>query len=214
MHITFRSGEFVAAGNTYPHREALKAAGFRWDPARRIWHTTALHNVEPIVRWLDDAATARIAELEQRINESRASAADIDVPVPAGLTPYPFQLAGVKYALHTLAEGRGVLIADEMGLGKTVQAILVANTLRPRRVVVVCPASVKLNWVYEWKRWSTLPLTVGVIAGNNMPDADVLIVNYDVASRHVERLACDLLIVDEAHYIKNERSQRARAVKI
>jgi SWI/SNF-related matrix-associated actin-dependent regulator 1 of chromatin subfamily A len=94
-----------------------------------------------------------------------------------------------------------------------VQAVLIANALRPQRVTIVCPASVKLNWVHEWKRWSTLPLTVGVVTSNDVPDADVLVVNYDIVNRHVERLACDLLIVDEAHYIKNERSQRARAVK-
>ena len=68
---------------------------------------------------------------------------------------FPFQEEGIRFA----SEREGALIADEMGLGKTCQAIGVINedpTIR--KVIVVCPASVRIPWRRELERWLNRPL--------------------------------------------------------
>ena len=96
---------------------------------------------------------------------SRLRSVDLDVPVPEELEYLPYQKVGIAYALsrpHTL-------IADEMGLGKTVEALGVLNaTPEARRVLVVCPASLKLNWLREAERWLVGDRTLGV-AGKDVP---------------------------------------------
>jgi hypothetical protein len=90
-----------------------------------------------------DAAIARV--------QSRAAVSnDYVFPVPAGLSAFAYQNAGVRYAL----DKQSVLIADEMGLGKTIQAIGVINADETiKRVLIVCPASLKLNWKKEIAVW-------------------------------------------------------------
>lgn len=215
VSIVYDKGRLVALGDTYPHRETLKGAGFRWDPALRVWWAPRpeLVRAELVDRWLSQEAQAVLEQVRERVRLSKAAQAEVDVPVPPGQQLLPFQKAGVAYALRTLREGRGVLIGDEMGLGKTVQAIAVANGLRPRTVLVVCPASLKLNWLREWERWSVLPLSVGVAQPREWPQTDVVIVNYDILTRYKEQLGrgWDLLILDEAHKIKNPKAQRTEA---
>ena len=61
----------------------------------------------------------------------------------------PFQRAGVAYAL----ERRRVFLADEQGLGKTIQALATVQADGAYPAVVICPASLKLNWLREARRW-------------------------------------------------------------
>src|SRR3546814_6902164 len=61
----------------------------------------------------------------------------------------PFQWAGVRYALDT----RRLFIADEQGLGKTVEALATLEADAAFPAVVICPASLKLNWERESQRW-------------------------------------------------------------
>ena len=74
----------------------------------------------------------------------------IEIPVPEGEQYLPYQLEAIEFAL----ERPHTLIADEMGLGKTVEALGVLNAEpSARRILVVCPASLKLNWQREAERW-------------------------------------------------------------
>jgi SWI/SNF-related matrix-associated actin-dependent regulator 1 of chromatin subfamily A len=126
-----------------------------------------------------------------------------ELPVPAGLSYLPYQRAGIAYAMTH----KGTLIADEMGLGKTIQAIGVINASPEiRRVLIVCPASVKLNWQAECKKWLTRPLTVGMLNG---APADVEIINWDVLGK-VPDFAYDLVVFDEAHRAKNPKAARSK----
>src|ERR1700674_3033206 len=91
-------------------------------------------------------------------------------PVPKGLNYLPYQRDAIAFAL----EHENCLIADEMGLGKTIEAIGVSNALpSARRVLIVCPASLKLNWQREWECWDVKHLSVGTVTGDEFPDADV-----------------------------------------
>lgn len=111
---------------------------------------------------------------------------------------HPYQIEGVQFAL----KHRNTLIADEMGLGKTVQAIGYINA-NPEitSVLIVCPKSLKINWWNELETWL-----------DNKERCAVSIVHYD-ALHKIKLTEIDLLIVDEAQYIKNAKSIRHQYIK-
>ena len=123
----------------------------------------------------------------------------------------PFQRAGVRYAL----ESRRLFIADEQGLGKTVEALALLEEDDAFPAVVICPASLKLNWQREIEHW--LPhrsLHVVVGGGKVIPKADITVLNYEIVHAHRERLALSrpkALILDESHYVKNPQAKRTQA---
>ncbi len=125
----------------------------------------------------------------------------------------PFQRAGVAYVLRA----RRTFLADEQGLGKTVQALAALEEDDAYPAVVVCPASLKLNWQREAEHWIG-HRSVAVVSGTGTvaPAADLTIVNYDIVHAHRTRLALRkprALILDESHYVKNPRAKRTQAVR-
>jgi SNF2 family DNA or RNA helicase len=115
--------------------------------------------------------------------------------VPRGRSYMPFQRQGILFALAH----RHTLIADEMGLGKTIQAIGVLNQLEDvRRVLIVCPKSLRINWINELKRWSVKFRLFDIVSYNKLGEVTD---SYDLA------------ILDEAHYIKTSDSQRSIAAR-
>lgn len=129
---------------------------------------------------------------------------------PANMTPYAFQQAGVEYALSR----NHCLIGDEPGLGKTAQAIMISNTLGAKRTLVVCPASLRLNWKREIWRWSTIP-NVHVYPIMKSSDgvnhaSDYVVVSYALLQNKalvaaLLALRWDHVILDESHAIKDPR---------
>jgi len=125
----------------------------------------------------------------------------------------PFQRAGVQYALQS----RRLFIADEQGLGKTVEALATLEEDEAYPAVVICPASLKLNWQRETEHWlphRTLHVVVGT--GKAIPKADITVLNYEIVHAHRERLAISrpkALVLDESHYVKNPAAKRTRAVR-
>ncbi len=110
--------------------------------------------------------------VDGKIAASAAAEADFQVECPEGLSPFAYQVAGVKYVVDN---GGVALIGDEMGLGKTIQALLSFKALKAQKLLVICPASVKYNWGREIAKW--VPGTSTVVlrgsAGLNLTD-DVL----------------------------------------
>jgi SWI/SNF-related matrix-associated actin-dependent regulator 1 of chromatin subfamily A len=147
------------------------------------------------------------------ISKSRKTESKINVPAPAGLSYIPFQLAGIEYAL----DHPGTLFGDEMGLGKTIQALGAINS-KPEinRVLVICPASLKINWRNEIKKWLIRPLTVGIARSTEeFPESDIVIINYDILKKFsldIHSVNWDAIICDEAHYLKNPAAQRSKIV--
>lgn len=131
-----------------------------------------------------------------------------------------YQVFGTKYIVY----GKRVLLGDEMGLGKTVEAIAAMTHLRAEgksHFLVVCPLSVLVNWKREVARFSDIP--VDEIYGGDRTDeltewverGGAAITTYETASKIdlPNGLAVDLLVIDEAQYIKNSGTLRTRAVK-
>lgn len=146
------------------------------------------------------------------IEESRALSADIEVPAPEGLSYFDYQKAGIKFA-----EERGnTLNAAPPGLGKTVMTAGVIN-LHPEfeRVLVICPNTLKINWQRELHKWLVKPYTIGVVNRNVYPDTDIVIINYDVAVKHKDKLHAvewDFMVLDESHAVKNDQTARTKAI--
>jgi len=113
---------------------------------------------------------------------------------------------------------KGVFLADEMGLGKTPMSIGVSNAIPLiHNVLIVCPASLKLNWKKEWLRWDTKNLSIGVVqpGKKSFPITDVVIINYDVLKKYrgeIRERQWNLAIFDEAHFLKESKTGRTREV--
>ncbi len=112
---------------------------------------------------------------------------------------------------------RTFLLADEPGLGKTAQALLAAQVADAYPLLAIVPNVVKTNWAREAAMW-TPNRTVTVVHGDGQDVdgfADIVVVNYEVLDRHVRWMGehgFRGLVVDEAHYIKNKKSQRSQNV--
>ena len=147
----------------------------------------------------------------QTLVASRAHDAKIEAPSPEGREYLPYQRAAIAFGLSR----SNTLFADEMGLGKTIEALGVINTdAEARRVLIVCPASLKLNWARECERWLVDRGEVG-IAGKTFPDtADIVIINYDILGKWKKELRrpWDVLVADECHYVKNKDAKRSKAL--
>lgn len=222
-------GDLYVAESRYEHRDILRGAGFWWDPRKKRWTTK---HADVAFRLIDHASPDVKAQLEalraqheQSIAASKATDAAIEIPAPEGLSYMPFQKAGIAFALSRPSHVRGTLIGDEMGLGKTIQAIGVANADPSIKVsVVICPASLKLNWMREIKKWDVYQRKV--VIGTSKPNPHLLdallairpfwlILNYDIAHNWgdlLSKLNADLLVLDEAHYVKNSKARRTVAI--
>jgi SWI/SNF-related matrix-associated actin-dependent regulator of chromatin subfamily A-like protein 1 len=146
---------------------------------------------------------------------SAATDAALDDLIPATLGGElkPFQRAGVEYLLKQ----RRSFLADEQGLGKTVEALATIEADGAYPAIVVCPASLKLNWMREIERW--LPArTAQMLDGNRgaVPAADLTVVNYDIVAGRLDALAAlapRAVALDESHYCKNPGAKRTQAAQ-
>ena len=125
---------------------------------------------------------------------------------------YSHQIEGVAFLLGR----RRAILADDMGLGKTRQSIIAIKHAEPTGpYLIVCPASVKKNWTREVA--IVRPEEQSHIVGPaDLPAANFdgwIIINYDILGKHLSALAeysWRGIVFDEAHYLKNHRSQRTR----
>jgi len=123
----------------------------------------------------------------------------------------PYQRVGVEF----LSTHKAALLADTMGLGKTAQAAVALQNVGAKSAVIVCPASLKLNWRDELCMWGVSAERIGVAYGASLPDTDIVIINYDILDKHLNQLISrgnSVVIADEAHYMKNPSAKRTRAM--
>jgi len=141
-----------------------------------------------------------------------------------GWKAFNHQEDGIKF----LVKNEGCILADDMGLGKTYQSIVAALECDAQRVLIVCPSSLKINWMREIENFTD---DVAIVSGRHWVDARFVIVNYDVLKNfhtildpkkeyeewevlsNIVDFKPDLMILDEAHYIKNHKSIRGKILK-
>lgn len=132
------------------------------------------------------------------------------------LKPYKYQIEGINHIEYF--KGRA-LLADQMGLGKTVQALgWIQYRKDLKKILIVCPSSLKINWKKEFDKWVTRDMSVQILDGQTPYDilADVVIINYDILRYWAQSLieeGFDTCIADEIHFCKNQKSQRTMAFK-
>lgn len=215
MKLIYDNNRFIAI-TKYEEKDIPKEAKFRWDATKKYWWTTDIINAAKLINYADEKCKKKIEELlkqrEEALQASRAISVDIDIPAPNNLDYLPFQKAGIAYALKR----SNVLIADEMGLGKTIQAIGVINTDNNlNKILIICPASLRLNWYKELNKWLVRDLTISIIK-DKFNDTNINIINYDILhkfEKELQSINWDCLIVDEAHYIKNPKTKRSKQVR-
>ncbi len=228
MIIKYSKEKGFFALSKYEEKDFLKDAGFRWDPANKVWYTNDENNIYALAKKFDDK-TVVISdevknELENRIKKKRenvelsssfTSNVDIQIPLPSDLSLYPYQKVGVEF----IKRNKNVLIADEMGLGKTIELLAYINyNSNINSVIVVCPASLKLNWEREAKKWLVRKFNIVVYDGDGIGNLDgntFLIINYEGVKKYLEVLKTkmwDLLVLDESHYIKNPKALRTKVI--
>lgn len=222
--------KFIATNLAFEDREILRGLKFKFDETLRSW-------------WTDDWLKVAQAEAihspvkAQKIKEALAliSAETCFDPAFDAFCEYdtnfskllPYQRAGVIYILKE----KNVILADEPGLGKTMQAIASINFASrgefATRAVVVCPSSIKDNWLKELDFFQENFWEVVIVNSGKQQFVDkllkskksntLIIVNYEylknrIVSDQLKRFSPNFLILDEAHYIKNPKSKRYKCI--
>ncbi len=177
----------------------------------------ARHGVEVGVLAADvlERLRAEHRAAEDAVRRSRAESGEpiAETAAVLGGRLAPFQWAGVRYAL----DARHTFLADEQGLGKTVEALAALEADDAFPAIVVCPASMKLGWEREARRW--LPhRSIALVHGRAPvpPAGEITIVSYEIVAAHrlaLARRAPRALVVDESHYCKNPHAKRTQAVR-
>ncbi|TXH18820.1 MAG: DEAD/DEAH box helicase [Hyphomicrobiaceae bacterium] len=127
----------------------------------------------------------------------------------------PYQKEGAKW----LAARNHALLADEPGLGKTLQTVMGSDRVKAYTILVVCPAVAMPTWVREYRDNSKYECVINVM---NKPKSSVVegavnIISYDRMARfevwqQLMKVEWDLLICDEAHYLKTSTTARTKAI--
>lgn len=132
------------------------------------------------------------------------------------IKPYNFQISGVEF----ISTYKNVLLADEVGLGKTLQAIISSLHLNCKKILVVCPSSVKKQWSREIVKFTDKTCTI--IEGSQkqrekqyLQDTTFYIVNYELILKdinYINQRVWDMVIADEVSRIKNWKSKTKTAI--
>lgn len=162
-------------------------------------------------------ARAQLDWIAREISASSALDSGRHLTLPPGKELIGYQRASADYILNRAHS----LDADEPGLGKTPTSITVANEIQARRIIVVCPASIRFQWARRIKEWSTMPDPfIEVVTSSRCAPNDQCkwtLISYELARippmlRALVKHRYDLLIVDEAHYAKDIGAARSRAI--
>ena len=210
-------------------KDMVKSKGFRFEPNGKYWWTNDPVVASRLIEYVpesDEQLKKELSVYTSAKETSRStgeetkpegSSPDSPIPAPEGLKYLPFQESGIRFAM---GKDR-VLIADEMGLGKTIQAIGYINVYDSdiQNVLILCPQKLKYNWKNELEKWLITKRPIKVVdTKRDFPTkmGGIIIINYDIIydlKKQIDDLGeFDLVIADEAHYIKNATAKRSMAI--
>tara|TARA_R110000803_G_scaffold39315_3_gene84811 strand:- start:2795 stop:4534 length:1740 start_codon:yes stop_codon:yes gene_type:complete len=131
--------------------------------------------------------------------------------------PYEHQ----KVAIEKLLGNNKFILADDMGVGKTTSAVIAAIESGVKKILIICPATLKFNWKREIENYTNETITI--VDGKKWGSSKFIIVNYDILKNFhstdkkdnlniINDENFDLVIMDEAHYVSNSKAQRTKLV--
>ena len=130
-------------------------------------------------------------------------------------------LSHQKESIQKLVENKKFILADDMGLGKTTSTIIAALETGAKKILIVCPATLKINWKREIENYTDRSIFIAE-SKSFSTEHDFVIINYDIIKnfhstkdkKNSDMLNAnfDLVIVDEAHYIKNAQAKRTKLI--
>lgn len=188
-------------------------------PSEAVLFTREPYAAAAFHAYATEAAKAQLLSIQREVDASWARESTGHIKVPADEQLAPFQIAGVEYALRR----NNTLFGDVPGLGKSPQAVAFCNEINAKRVLVICPANIRLQWVRVIRRWTTMPWPYNVypvLHGRHgvHPTANWLVISYNLCATEAigRALAAaplyDVVIIDEGHYLKEVTTNRTRAV--
>lgn len=195
--------------------EVKELSGRKFIKEKRHWEIPlGLESVEKLKEWNFDIDSALTKWHEKMTNKPKTTV--IEIP---GLKKelYPFQKEGVSFIENR--NGRA-LIGDEMGTGKTIQALAYLQLhLELRPAIIVCPASLKLNWAKEIKEGiANIPENnYQILSGKkgfSLNSKGIYIINYDILTNwldELKKIKPEIVIFDESHFCKSSKSLRSKA---
>lgn len=247
VEIRSRLG-WLFSGRAKRERTVLAAGGLV-----DFFRSSLYHRAEAFVQMYQEALTMPAAAAREDFEKNSAAFyallekltgtqtrqemvySSISAQLAAKIEDHPLDLSSFKgnlrayqdFGARYILEQKKVLLGDEMGLGKTIQAIAAMAHLyteNPRsRFLIVCPASVLINWCREIGKFSHV--TPHLLHGAHKKETfaawkekgGAAVTNYEnmdwVAKEINERMHLDLLVIDEAHYIKNPRALRTKRIR-
>lgn len=183
-------------------------------------HNALIEAIQPLVpKVIITPLPKTIVKVFSKSDDDSKLSQDISILDPCLIESLmPFQKEGVSFAISL--KGR-VLIADDMGLGKTIQAIAIARYYKEEwPVLVVTPSSVRYSWVEAFLNWLPFLKKNDIAVLNTGKDEisnnKVVITSYDILKRRAKELLLkkfQIVIMDESHFLKNNKSVRTAAAK-
>ena len=225
-----RFGVYIGGKNdTFElHLRRIASDDCRWDKNSKTW-TFPLQKHELVVSSLRNSKEFRCkveplhpfalrmvqGHLQNKCTDEEIECIFQNVPEHLQKKLMEFQTEGVRYIIKL--RGRG-LIGDEMGLGKTVQALAVAAAYKDSwPCLIVTPSSLKIQWadaIHEWLRQTEEHVSI-VSNGKDTKSLNnrFVVISYDFIPKMSQQLAekkFQMIILDEAHYIKNHKAKRSK----
>lgn len=209
--LTMKDSEYVFTCD-YNERMLAHKANMRFDYARKVWYTTNAANAMHLIAYADKETRDNLLPFINTLKASYATTSNLQVPCNADKQYYSYQIAGIEYLLDKPV----CLLADDMGIGKTIQALGLINYKGYQDILIVCPSSLKLNWLYESFSWLVDAHKYCLVtrSTDRVADSGIVIISYDLAVALYDKLChpWDLVICDESHLLKNPDIQRTKAI--
>ncbi|MDX9978469.1 MAG: DEAD/DEAH box helicase, partial [Lentisphaeria bacterium] len=196
------------------------------DRGTRQFRSTARRNLNRLIETMGAEISRSCQTLADRlIAEPEPELPPLSEDLQRILRPY--QREGYEFLMDRVLSGVGAILADDMGLGKTLQILAAIDSLAREntysRTLVVCPASVMGVWMEQAAQFCPA-LRFACYRGTaerrretlNDPNWQVLVANYTLVRMDIETLlehSFDMIVLDEAQYIKNPDAQITQAVK-
>lgn len=243
MNIELKGDNFELSFNykTSIIERVRQIPGRRFDGARKVWIVPTRSRVDlermiyQIQQFENINWVSGTAKKEEDIAYDVPELPDLTIPHSLKIQPYPYQLKGIARGL----ELKRFMNCDEPGLGKTLQSIATINLANAFPCLVICPSSLKINWLREWEKFTDKK---AMILTDKVRDTwtfffqtgmhQVFIVNYESLKKYfVQRIkkaegwtlrdvefrnSINLfksVIIDESHRCKSASTQQAKFCK-